>query len=151
MDVGKHRAETIMMTQPQIDFTTLTVIAVEDNAAGGAIVSLLMRRLGMNSYVDPTGENVVGMALAAKPTPDIILCDLNLPGRSGYELIGDLRKHSKLAKMKIVAVSASDPHYAIPRCKQVGFDGYIAKPLSRRRFVDQITRIMHGKPVWDGR
>ncbi len=140
-----------MMTLPEVDFTQLTIIAVEDNAVGGTIISLMIRRLGMQGYVDPTGENVVGMALAAKPTPDIILCDLNLPVRSGYELVGDLRQHGKLARTKIVAVSASDPHYAIPRCKAVGFDGYIAKPLSRRRFSDQIRRIMHGKPVWDSR
>ena len=140
-----------MTTGTKVDFTQLTVIAVEDNAVGGTIISLMMRRLGMHGYVDPTGQNAVAMALGCKPTPDLILCDLNLPVRSGYELIGDFRQHPKLDRTKIIAVSASDPHYAIPRCKEAGFDGYIAKPLSRRRFMDQITRVLEGKPVWDSR
>ena len=135
----------------QVDFTKLNVIAVEDNAAGVAIIGLMMRRLGMNSLVDTSGKNVVSMALAMKPAPDLILCDINLPGTSGYEIVKELRRHPQLDNTKIIAVTASDPHYSIPRCKEAGFDGYIAKPLSRRRFTMQITRIMQDKSVWDAR
>jgi len=148
---GGRLVATMHDTGDYVDFTKLNVIAVEDNAAGVAIIGLMMRRLGMQNLVDPTGEIVVRMALAMKPPPDIILCDLNLPGRSGYEIFKELRQHEALDRTKIVAVTASDPHLAIPRCKELGFDGYIAKPLSRRRFSGQITRLMRGKPVWDSR
>ncbi|MEO0565855.1 MAG: response regulator [Chloroflexota bacterium] len=138
-------------TMEHVDFSQLVVLAVEDDAAGGAIIALMMRRLGMKSYVDTTGRNIVRMANALKPAPDLILCDLNLPSKSGYEILKDLREHPRLDNTKIVAVTASDPHIAIPRCKEAGFDGYIAKPLRRRNFAMQITRLMNGQPVWDSR
>lgn len=134
-----------------VDFTKLNVVAVEDNAGGVAVIGLMMRRLGMTSFVDTTGLNAVGIALAMKPAPNIIFLDIHLPNTTGFEVLKQLRKQPKLDQTLIVAVTAMDPHSGIPRCKEAGFDGYISKPLSRRRFRQQIERLMLGKPVWDGR
>ena len=132
---------------PEIDLTKITAIAVEDNSVSAAMIGVIMRRLGMDGLVDPTGVSVVSMAL--RTNPDVIFCDLNLPNTSGFEILKMLRQYPQLANTKIVAVSATDPHYGIPKCKEAGFDGFIAKPLSRRQFKMQLQRLFAEQPVWD--
>ncbi len=139
----------MVATRPEFDITQVRAIAVEDNSASAAMIGVIMRRLGMDSMVDPTGSNVVHMAVKTKP--DVIFCDLNLPNTSGFEILKQIRQHRVLDNTRVVAVTAVDPHIGIPRCKEAGFDGFIAKPLTRRQFKTQVERLMTGKDVWDSR
>ncbi|MEL6148743.1 MAG: response regulator [Chloroflexota bacterium] len=132
-----------------VDFTQIKAIAVEDNTASAAMIGVIMQRLGMDALVDHTGQHVLTMAL--KTQPDVIFCDLNLPGTSGYEILKTLRQWPRLEGTLIVACSATDPHSGIPKCKAAGFDGFIAKPLTRRKFRMQVERLMQGHDVWDSR
>lgn len=135
------------MVSTTFDIKQITAIAVEDNSASAAMIGVIMRRLGITCMIDPTGQRVVHMALRTRP--DVIFCDLNLPGTSGFEVLEQVRQHTELDRTLVAAVSATDPHYGIPKCKAAGFDGFIAKPLTRRRFAVQVERLMTGKPVWD--
>jgi len=139
----------MVATQAGVDFSKLKAVAVEDNTASAAMIGVIMQRLGIDALVDPSGRSVVSMALKTKP--DIIFCDLNLPGTSGFEIIKSLRHWEQLDSTLIVAVSATDPHTGIPKCKAAGFDGFIAKPITRRTLRMQIERLMTGHDVWDSR
>ena len=48
----------------------------------------------------------------------------------------------------MVAVSALDPAIAIPKAKQVGFTGFIAKPIDLETFGDQLIDVLTGRAVW---
>ena len=131
----------------EIDFSQIKAIAVEDDLAGVALIGNMLHRLQIQAYVDPTGSNIVQMALRMRP--HFILMDLNLPNRSGFDLIERIRAMPELQKIPIVALSAMTPHTAIPRCKELGFDGFLAKPLRMRHLVRQLTRLLNGETVWD--
>ena len=138
-----------MVGTVDIDFTKYSALAVEDDAGGMAIIGIMMRYLGMPSYLNGTGESVVELALAIKPRPNIIFLDLSLPKTTGYEILKKIRKESRLAKVLVVAVTAQDADTEIPKCMAAGFDGFIGKPLSRSRFPRQLRRILSGEPVWE--
>jgi DNA-binding NarL/FixJ family response regulator len=72
-----------------------------------------------------------------------------LPHQDGYAVLKQIRAEKRLEGVKVVAVSARDPHTEIERTQKAGFDGYIAKPLRQNLFADQLRRIMAGEPVWD--
>lgn len=131
----------------EIDFSKIKAIAVEDDLAGVALIGNMLRRLQIQAYVDPTGSNVVQMALRMRP--HFILMDLNLPNRSGFDLMERVRAVPELRETPIVALSAMDPVQAIPRCKELGFDGFLCKPLRSRHLVRQLTRLLNGETVWD--
>lgn len=138
-----------MVATVSIDFTKYCALAVEDDIGGMAIIGVMMRYLGMQSYMNATGERVVDLALAMKPRPNIIFLDLNLPKTTGYEILQQIRKESQLAKVLVVAVTAQDADTEIPKCMAAGFDGFIGKPISRSRFPRQLRRILAGEPVWE--
>jgi len=138
-----------MVGTVDIDLTKITALAVEDDAGGMAIIGVMMRYLGMNAFLNTSGEGVVELARAMKPLPNIIFLDLNLPRCSGYDVLKKIRADEKLKGVIVVAVTAQDADTEIPRCMEAGFDGFIGKPISRSRFPRQIRRILAGEPVWE--
>ena len=138
-----------MVGTVDIDFTKFSALAVEDDAGGMAIIGVMMRYLGMQAYLNTTGEGVVELARAMKPRPDIIFVDINLPKTTGYDILRRVRADDKLKGVLVVAVTAQDADTEIPKCMAAGFDGFIGKPISRSRFPRQIRRILSGEPVWE--
>lgn len=134
---------------PNSEFSHLNALVVEDDAGGMAIIGVMMRYLGIKSYISITGEGVIEMAHAMKPPPDIIFLDLNLPRTNGYEILKKIRADKKLKDVTVVAVTAQDADSEIPKCKAAGFDAYIGKPISRTRFPRQLRRILNGEDVWE--
>lgn len=132
-----------------MDFTKYSALAVEDDAGGMAIIGVMMRYLGMQAYLNTTGDGVVELARAMKPSPDVIFLDINLPKTSGYDILKKIRADEKLKGVLVVAVTAQDADSEIPKCMAAGFDGFIGKPISRSRFPRQIRRILSGEPVWE--
>ncbi|MBZ0297870.1 MAG: response regulator [Anaerolineae bacterium] len=137
------------MPQNEIDFTQISALVVEDEAGGVAIIGVMMRYLGIKTYINVTGEGVVEMALSMQPAPHIIFLDLMLPRSDGYKVLKAIRADKRLKTSRVVAVTAQDADSAIPKCQVAGFDAFIGKPLSRRRFPGQIRRILSGEPVWE--
>jgi two-component system cell cycle response regulator DivK len=134
-----------------VDFKKYSALAVEDDATGMAMIGVMMRYLGIQAFLNTTGEGVVELARAMKPHPDIIFLDINLTRANGYTILSKIRADEKLKDVLVVAVSAEDPEREIPRCAAAGFNGFIRKPISRSRFPRQIARILVGEPVWETR
>lgn len=131
------------------EFSNLSALVVEDAAEGMAIIGVMMRYLGINAYINATGEGVIPMAHAMNPKPDIIFLDINLPRTNGYEILKQLRADSKLKDCTIIAMTAQDADTEIPKAKEAGFDAFIGKPISRMRFPRQLRRILNGEAVWE--
>ncbi len=138
-----------MVGTMDVDFTKYSALAVEDDSGGMAIIGVMMRYLGMKSYMNASGEGVIELARAMKPMPDIIFLDINLPKTTGYDILKKIRSDEKLKKVLVVAVTAQDADTEIPKCMAAGFDGFIGKPISRSRFPRQLRRILSGEPVWE--
>ncbi len=130
------------------DFKGLTALVVEDDAGGMAIIGVMMRHLGINAFINTSGDEVLAMANAMPKKPDIIFLDINLPNTTGYEILAELRKDDNFKTCTIVAVTAQDADTEIPKAKEAGFDSYISKPISRMRFPKQLRRILDGEEVW---
>jgi two-component system, cell cycle response regulator DivK len=131
------------------DFKGLNALVVEDDAGGMAIIGVMMRHLGIDAFINTTGEGVVEMANAMPKKPDIIFLDINLPNTTGYEIIKKLRASERYKDITIVAVTAQDADTEIPKCKEAGFNAYVGKPISRMRFPKQLKRILDGESVWE--
>ncbi|MFL5741468.1 MAG: response regulator, partial [Flavisolibacter sp.] len=75
------------------------------------------------------------------PWPDIILSDLNMPGRNGYEVIIDIKTNSSLSHIPIIILTtASSVPFAV-RCKKLGACAYFTKPdtfLEYKEFAEKI-------------
>jgi two-component system, OmpR family, phosphate regulon response regulator PhoB len=80
--------------------------------------------------------------LAAEETPDLILLDWMLPGRSGLELAQQLKQQPKTRGLPIIMVSARGEEDDRIRGLDTGADDYIAKPFSPRELVARIHAVL---------
>ncbi len=123
----------------------LNALIIDDNSNNILVLQQLLNIEGIDVAKLPTANNLVAQ-LNALPALDIIFLDLELPGVNGYTALDILRAHPHAAQAKIVAYSVhiSELHSVI----DMGFDGFIGKPLNSESFSDQLWRILNGEKVW---
>jgi CheY-like chemotaxis protein len=74
--------------------------------------------------------------------PNLILMDLAMPGMDGLQLTQKLKSEFRTKNIKIVALTASAMKGDKEKILDVGFDGYITKPIDTRIFKDQIIQYL---------
>jgi PAS domain S-box-containing protein len=104
------------------------VLVVEDNADAAETLRIMLDISGHEVEVAFDGND--GLARARAFRPDVVLCDLGLPGLDGFEVARAVRSDPRLAGTVLVAVSG----YALPedrrRALEAGFDRHLAKPVA---------------------
>lgn len=112
------------------------ILIVEDNPANLELMRYLLAAYGHTLLVATDGP--AGLAAAARARPDLILCDLQLPGHDGFELLRQLRGDPSIAAIPVVAVTALAMVGDREKVRTAGFDGYIPKPIEPTTFVDEV-------------
>jgi CheY-like chemotaxis protein len=79
--------------------------------------------------------------------PDLILMDIALPGMDGLTLTRVVKADPRLNHVPVVALTAFAMRGDDERASAAGCDGYITKPVSVRRFAEQISEILHASVV----
>jgi two-component system response regulator DegU len=86
------------------------------------------------------GDEVIEKVLTLKP--DVVLMDINLPGKNGIELTGELRKRAPA--IKILALTADGDQYHLSQMIKAGASGYILKDADSERLYEAIRTVARG-------
>ena len=129
-------------------FQNYSALVVEDDASGLAIISVMLRRLGMRTVMERYASSALDRAKKMSKL-DVVFLDLGLPDGDGYDVLKSLKDDPSLKDVPVIAVTARDASTEIPRAQQAGFNGFLGKPLNRNRFPDQVRRIISGENVWE--
>jgi CheY-like chemotaxis protein len=117
--------------------TTRSILIIEDNAdAAQSLADLLLLH---GNTVRVARDARTGLAIATELRPDVILCDIGLPDRDGYDVARALRADDAFRRTFLVALSG----YAQPedrqRARDAGFDAHVAKPPS----ITELIRVIN--------
>lgn len=124
------------------------IFVVEDNLENRVIVQMILGLHGAVIEFDRWGRDTTHKLASFAPV-DLILLDLMFPhGVTGYDIFDTIRRNRAYDFVPIIAVSASDPASAIPRCQEKGFAGFISKLIATDLFPAQLEQIMQGQQVW---
>ncbi|MBF0288042.1 MAG: response regulator [SAR324 cluster bacterium] len=116
------------------------VLIVEDDPVIVISLEFLMEENGYAVFIAKTGEEA--LELAEKHEPDLILLDVMLPQRTGFEVCQILRAQDKFEKTKIVLLTAKGREVDIKKGLTLGADAYITKPFSTRDLVKTVHDIL---------
>lgn len=131
-----------------ISLNEATIIVVEDDPNSQIIILDLLRVGGATQcYARKSVTSAVAFA-ERLPHVDLFLADINMPHESGFDLLQIVRQHEKLCQAKVVAVTAGTLDEDIQKVRELGFDGFIGKPLKPRSFAQQVQDILSGEAVW---
>ncbi len=127
---------------------TGTILLVEDNRDDEALAMWALRkhqRAG-DVTVARDGAEAIDYLLAqgcyagagARPLPDLVLLDLNLPKVSGLEVLRTVRSHARTRLLPIVVLSSSAAEGEVAQSYALGANSYVQKPVSLERFSEVI-------------
>jgi two-component system cell cycle response regulator DivK len=123
--------------------TVATIVVVEDQPDNLKLLTTLLTIKGHKVIGLPNGEALAEIMRTHQPTPDLVLLDIQLPGRDGYELLEELKTLPNRS-WKVVALTA----HALPedreRAQAAGFNGYITKPIDVRTFPAEVVKHLGG-------
>jgi two-component system response regulator len=75
------------------------------------------------------------------PLPDVILLDLNLPKKSGIEVLREIKADERTRHLAVVVLTISNRSRDITECRQLGAESYIVKPVDFHNFSEVATRL----------
>jgi len=104
------------------------VLVVDDNVGAARMMTLLVQRLGPHE-IEVAHDGPSALEKAREFHPEIILLDIGLPGRDGFELAGDLRAAAGLARYTLIAVTGYGQEEDRRRSREAGFDAHLTKPV----------------------
>jgi two-component system, cell cycle response regulator len=120
------------------------ILVIEDNPDSLKLIAYLLKAFGHTTLTAPDGE--AGLAAAEREVPDLIICDIQLPGLDGHEVARRLKSHPTLRGVPLVAVTAYAMRGDRDRMLASGFDGYIPKPIDPRKFVGEVQTFLKMDP-----
>lgn len=124
------------------------IFVVEDNLQNRIIFQKILASSGASVEFERWGKDAA-KELQYMKNVDLIILDLMLHGGvSGYDIFNELRALPEFDDIPIIAVSASEPAFAIPQTRKMGFSGFIGKPISKQLFPQQLNQILNGEEVW---
>jgi len=107
---------------------------VSDNARASTSNVLIIDQ----HHVEIARNGPDGLAKAITFKPDVLLCDIGLPGMDGYEVAAQFRSNDALRSTLLVALSGYAQAEDIAKAQLTGFDEHVAKPPT----IDRLRRIL---------
>ena len=118
------------------------VLIVDDEPNIVLSLEFLMNKAGFDVAVARDGEEA--LAQVAAFGPDLVLLDIMMPKKSGYEVCEILRSDPARAGMKIVMLSAKGRDTEVAKGMALGADAYVTKPFSTKDLVAQVAGLLNG-------
>lgn len=126
------------------------LLLVEDSEADAELVRILLEETCTPAelHVAPNGHDALSRLrregeFAAGPMPDIVLLDLNLPGKSGREILAEMKADPGLRRLPVLVLSSSDDPKDISRSYELGANAYLTKPpdvIQYGRLMEALSR-----------
>ncbi len=123
------------------DLGCATVLSIEDNLSNFDLVQSILRRAGRIELI-PAMQGQLGLELAVRHRPDVILLDLHLPDMTGAEVLARLRDDARTREIPIVVLSADAIPAQIEQLRDAGIVDYVTKPIEIDSFLSAMRRAL---------
>ena len=113
------------------------ILVIEDEAGIRMTLSMMLKAEGFEVAAADNGR--AGIETARAESPDLILCDINMPEMNGYEVLEQLRKEPSLAATPFVFLTARVDRGDMRRGMNLGADDYLTKPFTRDELLETVN------------
>jgi len=116
---------------------SFAILMIDDDEEDFILVNEALKSKGLkvDLYWAEDGDEAMNFLFhrgeyANVPTPNLILLDLNMPGKDGFEVLRDLKANAGLRKIPVVILTSSRDQRSVSRGYNVGASSFMLKPLS---------------------
>lgn len=112
------------------------ILVIEDEKALRENISEIIAHYGFRVISTPTGEE--GLTMALEYIPDIIICDIMLPGIDGFEVFARIKQLPQLSSTAFMFLTAKSTRSDTRIGMNMGADDYLTKPFTKEELVNSI-------------
>jgi two-component system phosphate regulon response regulator PhoB len=116
------------------------ILVVEDERDIAALVGYHLTKEGYR--VPPAGSGPEALEEMTRERPDLIVLDLMLPGLSGFDLLGELRRRPEMADTPVIVLTARRDEIDRIKGLELGADDYVTKPFSPQELVLRVAAVL---------
>jgi two-component system phosphate regulon response regulator PhoB len=129
-----------MSTAVPVKRVPARILVVEDERDIAALVAYHLTKEGYRVRTAEGGTEA--LEAAASERPDLLILDLMLPGLSGYEVLGELRRRPELTEVPVIVLTARRDEADRVKGLELGADDYVTKPFSPRELVLRVGAVL---------
>ena len=118
------------------------ILLVEDNEMNRDMLSRRLRKREHEVLIAVDGQQ--GVDLARSERPDIVLMDMSLPVKDGWEATRELKADESVKATPIIALTAHAMSGDREKCLEAGCDDYDTKPIEFKRLLGKIEALLGG-------
>jgi DNA-binding response OmpR family regulator len=118
---------------------TKRILVVDSDPNMTLSLEFLLAQNGFQVRIARSGEEALDY-LAAE-APDVLLLDISLPYRSGFEICQIVRQHPEWGRVRIVLLSARSREVDIAKGFALGADAYVTKPFSAKELIKKVSEV----------
>ncbi len=122
--------------------TLTSLFFIDDDLEDLQIFRQIVNSLGRSVEVFRLPDDMLHAMDNPPPAPSIIFLDLNMPGKSGYVLLEELRKSPAFENLPIVIYSTADNAVVAEKCRTLGASLYVSKPTSVKETVKALEYVL---------
>jgi len=121
-------------------FSNLRIVVVEDHDDTRRFLGVFLGRLGANVVL--ARNALEGVEAVKTSRPNLVLCDIKMPGRDGFEVLREIRAIGPAAggSVPVIAMSALVTHAS---ARMLGFQACLAKPFTPDKLVEAILTVLN--------
>ena len=126
----------------------IEILLVEDNPADVRLTMETIKDYKVKNRLEVVENGIDAIdflrrngKFADKPRPDLILLDLNLPGKDGREVLAEIKEDPDLCRIPVVVVTSSEAEQDILKAYNLHVNCYITKPVGLTEFVKVVKSI----------
>jgi DNA-binding response OmpR family regulator len=120
------------------------ILIVDDEPNILISIEFLMKREGYEVAIARDGEE--GLEAIRAQRPDLVVLDVMMPKRDGFEVCTEVRADPSLADVRILMLTAKGREAEINKGLALGADAYIPKPFSTHELVAKVNALLEARP-----
>src|SRR6187401_3050466 len=113
-----------------------TILLIEDNEDVRENTAEILELANYKVLTAPDGKE--GVELAKQTTPDLIICDIMMPGLDGYGVLHLINKDSALSSVPFIFLTAKAERSDLRKGMELGADDYITKPFDKTELLNAV-------------
>jgi len=141
----------LLFPEALVDLSNLPVLVVDDNETNRHILEEMLNNWRMKPMAVDSGRTALAaMELASKAGEDfsVIILDVDMPDMDGFAVAERIKQNPERTDAKIIMLTSAGRHGDAARCRELGIDSYLTKPVKQSDLLDTIMTIF-GKSLRD--
>ncbi|MDF3127590.1 response regulator [Kiritimatiellaeota bacterium B1221] len=127
---------------------TIKLLLIEDNQADVDLIIENLNGSKLLNHLSVVSDGIEAMRFLNRqeeysdaPTPDLILLDLNIPLKAGFDVLAEIKSNEKLARIPVVILTSSQAEEDVLRSYELHANAYVTKPLDLMGFAEIVQGI----------